>query len=175
MFKRFVACFLIFICSNHAFSQLTPHELRFNLYNYNFFVNNEYKGEKVSGYTLPGFRVTPTLYYSLNEKVFIEGGVSLLHFWGASKYPNVIFSNLPSWAGNQYQNGIHALPFFRTVWNINNNVSFTFGNLDYRNSHTLSEPLYNIENTFSGDPEMGLQLKIKNKQQKQYQNRRISL
>lgn len=161
MFKRLVFCFLIFIWGNYAFSQLNPNELRFNLYNYNFFVNNEYKGERVSGYTLPGFRVTPTLYYSLNEKVFIEGGVSLLHFWGASKYPNVIFSNLPSWSGNQYQSGVHALPFFRAVWHINNNVNFTFGNLDYKNCHSLSEPLYNIENTFSGDPEMGLQIKVK--------------
>ncbi len=163
MFKRLVVCFLIFICSNNAFSQLTPNELRFNLYNYNFFVNNEYKGVRVSGYTLPGFRITPTISYSLNEHVLIEGGASLLHYWGASKYPNIIYQNFPSWAGNQFQEGVHAMPYFRAVWQINKSTSFTFGNIDYRDCHNLSEPLYNIENTFSGDPEMGLQIKHKNK------------
>lgn len=162
MKRRHIFCFLIVLWSNLCFAQLTSNELRFNLYNYNFFVNNEYKGERVSGYTLPGFRITPTLSYSLNEHILIEGGVSLLHYWGASKYPNVIFSNLPSWSGNQYQSGVHAQPFFRAIWNINKHINFTFGNLEYRDCHSLSEPLYNEENTFNGDPEMGLQLRVNN-------------
>lgn len=163
MKRRHFFCFLIVLWSNLCFAQLSPNELRFNLYNYNFFVNNEYKGERVSGYTLPGFRLTPTLSYSLNEKISIEGGVSLLHFWGASKYPNIVYSNLPSWAGNQYQSGVHLIPFFRTIWHINKNIRFSLGNIDYRDCHALSEPLYNLENTFSGDPEMGLQLKANTK------------
>lgn len=157
---RQIIFFLIIIWSFTATAQLSPNELRFNLYNYNFFVNNEYKGNRVSGYTLPGFRLTPTISYSLNDKILIEGGASLLHYWGASKYPNIVFSNLPSWAAEQYQSGVHAVPFFRAVWHISNKVRFSFGNIEYSNSHNLIEPLYNIENTFSGDPEMGLQLKV---------------
>ncbi len=160
MKRRFVLCFLIVLWSNIGFSQLASNELRFNLYNYNFFVNNEYKGERLSGYTLPGFRLTPTLSYTLEENLFFEGGISLLHYWGASKYPNIVYSNLPSWAGNQFQKGVHAVPFFRTVWYVNRNIRFSLGNIDYRDCHNLSEPLYNLENTFSGDPEMGLQLKV---------------
>jgi hypothetical protein len=159
MKRRHIFCFLIVLWSNLCFAQLSPNELRFNLYNYNFFVNNEYKGERVSGYTLPGFRLTPTISYTLNEKISIEGGVSLLHFWGASKYPNIVYSNLPNWAGSQHQSGVHLVPFFRTTWFINQNIKFSFGNIDYRDCHLLIEPLYNIENTFSGDPEMGLQIK----------------
>ena len=163
MKQRYFLCLLIILWSKIGFTQFTPNELRFNLYNYNFFVNNEYKGERMSGYTLPGFRLTPTLSYSLEENLFIEGGVSLLHYWGANKYPNVVYSNLPSWAGDQFQRGVHAVPFFRAVWQINRSLRFSLGNIDYRNLHGLSEPLYNLENTFSGDPEMGLQLKADTK------------
>lgn len=162
MSKKYILCFIFFVWSSCSFCQITPNELRFNLYNYNFFVNNEYKGERVSGYTLPGFRFTPTLSYSLNKHILIEGGVSLLHYWGANKYPNILYSNFPTWQGGQFQEGVHAMPYFRAVWQINKNTRFSFGNIDYRNCHNLSEPLYNIENTFSGDPEMGLQLKYKN-------------
>lgn len=141
MKQSFFLCLLIILWSKIGFAQFTPNELRFNLYNYNFFVNNEYKGERVSGYTLPGFRLTPTLSYSLEENLFIEGGVSLLHYWGANKYPNVVYSNLPSWAGDQFQRGVHAVPFFRAVWQINRSLRFSLGNIDYRNLHGLSEPL----------------------------------
>lgn len=163
MKRKHIFCLVLILLSKFGIAQLPPNELRFNLYNYNFFVNNEYKGERVSGYTLPGFRFTPTLSYSLNKNIFIEAGVSLLHYWGANKYPNFVYSNLPSWEASQYQNGVHAMPFFRAMWYIDKSVSFSFGNIDYRNCHLLSEPLYNIENTFSGDPEMGLQLNVNTK------------
>jgi hypothetical protein len=67
MKRRFFFLAIVLLISKVSFGQLSPNELRFNIYNYNFFVNNEYKGVRVSGYTLPGFRFTPTISYNLND------------------------------------------------------------------------------------------------------------
>lgn len=138
-------------------SAFEQNRLAFNFYNSNFFVDNEYSGEKTSGYTLPGFRFTPTLSYEMG-KVFLEAGVSFLHYHGANRYPCTVYAALPSWQGYQYMSGVHLVPFFRAMWQMGPHFRLTFGNLDRRNSHFLTEPLYNVENTFASDPEAGVQI-----------------
>lgn len=135
-------------------------QLLFNIYNRDFFVDNEYSGEKTSGYTLPGFRLTPTLAYGISDNLFIEAGLSALRFHGAERYPCFVYANLPEWKGYQYLSGLHLVPYFRAVWFISPALSVAFGNIDNRHSHSLPEPLYNIENTFAYDPEAGLQLRL---------------
>lgn len=145
-----------------GFTQNKPetNQLLLNLHSFSFFVDNEYKGEKTFGYTLPGFRLTPTLSFGINDKISLEGGVSLLNFHGANKYPCAVYSSLPSWLGYQYMEGVHAVPYFKVDWLINNNWNLVFGNIDNRNSHLLPEPLYNVEHVFASDPETGVQLKM---------------
>lgn len=131
--------------------------IKLNIYNSNFLVDNEYKGLKVSGYTLPGFRLTPTVSYTPNKKIMIEGGVSILHYWGANKYPCTVYSHLPDWESYQYMNGLHLVPYFRAIWLIDKDMLLSFGNVYNFNSHLLNEVLYNYENTFNSDPELGAQ------------------
>ena len=46
-----------------TFSASELHELRLRFRNLNFFRNNEYKGELVKGYTLPGLWILPSVSY----------------------------------------------------------------------------------------------------------------
>lgn len=134
--------------------------LLFHIADKSFFVDNEYKGEKTYGYSLPGFRLTPTLFYALNEKISLEAGVSMLRYHGANRYPCVIYSYFPTWQAYQFLSGLHLMPYFRALWNISPTMQLAFGNIDNRNSHLLPEPLYNVEHTFSSDPEAGVQFRL---------------
>lgn len=134
--------------------------LLFHIADKSFFVDNEYTGEKTYGYSLPGFRLTPTLFYALNEKISLEAGISMLRYHGANRYPCVIYSYFPTWQAYQFLSGLHLMPYFRALWNISSTMQLAFGNIDNRNSHLLSEPLYNVEHTFSSDPEAGVQFRL---------------
>ncbi len=134
--------------------------LLFRIADKSFFVDNEYTGEKTYGYSLPGFRLTPTLFYALNEKISLEAGVSMLRYHGANRYPCVIYSYFPTWQSYQFLSGLHLMPYFRALWNISPTMQLAFGNIDNRNSHLLPEPLYNVEHTFSSDPEAGVQFRL---------------
>lgn len=176
-FEIFIFCLCSFLSAFESSAQFVyqdrsfketiskPEEkqLLFNIYNQDFFVDNEYTGVKTAGYTLPGFRLTPTLSYGISDNLFIEAGLSALRFHGAEHYPCIIYANLPDWKSYQYSKGLHLIPYFRAVWFINPYSSLTFGNIENLNSHFLPEPLYNFENTFASDPEAGLQLKINTK------------
>lgn len=132
--------------------------------NLNFFKDNEFKAEKVSGYTLPGFRLSPKLSLALHKNILLEAGVHLLHYWGANKYPCYSYLDIPSWKGEQYQKGFHMLPLFRAQVSLKDNLHLVFGNLYVNNNHNLILPLYNTELNLSSDPETGFQLIYDSKQ-----------
>lgn len=143
-----------------ADTAIQSHSLLFHIDDKSFFVDNEYKGEKTYGYSLPGFRLTPSLFYALNEKISLEAGVSMLRYHGANRYPCVIYSYFPAWQAYQFLSGVHLIPYFRASWNISPAIQLSFGNIDNQNSHLLPEPLYNVEHTFSSDPEAGVQFRL---------------
>ena len=97
--------------------------------NLNFFKDNEFKAEKVSGYTLPGFRLSPKLSLALHKNILLEAGVHLLNYWGANKYPCYSYLDISSWQGEQYQKGVHFLPLFRAQVSLKDNLHLVFGNL----------------------------------------------
>lgn len=135
----FVFCFCLFFSAFEVSAQFVydgfscktdtskPEEkqLLFNIHNQDFFVDNEYTGVKTAGYTLPGFRLTPTLSYGISNNLFIEAGLSALRFHGAERYPCMVYANLPDWKGYQYSSGLHLMPYFRAVWFITANSSLT--------------------------------------------------
>ncbi len=108
-FEIFIFCLCSFLSAFESSAQFVyqdrsfketiskPEEkqLLFNIYNQDFFVDNEYTGVKTAGYTLPGFRLTPTLSYGISDNLFIEAGLSALRFHGAEHYPCIIYANLP--------------------------------------------------------------------------------
>lgn len=126
--------------------------------NISFFKNDEFSGNFIKGYTLPGFSLKPTLLFYPLKNIKIEGGVSALRFWGANKYPNFAYSDIASWKGEQFQRGFHVVPFFRVHFALTENFHAIIGNIYGAANHRLITPLYNPEMNLIADPESGLQL-----------------
>lgn len=142
---------------NHRIDTAGVGELRFNLDGISFFRDNEYEGNLTKGYSLPGFWLQPTVSFQPIKRLRIEAGAYMLHYWGANKYPNLNYSDLPQWKGEQTQQGFHVLPYFQAHLAISDNFNIVLGNLYGKNNHHLIEPLYNQEMGLSSDPEAGLQ------------------
>lgn len=133
-------------------------ELSFDLDNVSFFKNNEFSGPTQKGYTLPGLWLQPKLVYLPLRNIKLEAGAYLLKYWGAMKYPCTAYQDIPRWNGSDYQNGFHALPFFRAQIALSSHVDLVLGNIYGGANHRLIEPLYNPELNLTADPEAGLQL-----------------
>lgn len=122
-----------------------------------FFQDNELSGNLMKGYTLPGAWLQPKLTITPIPQIHIEAGVHLMLFHGANRYPNYAYHDIATWKGNQYQRGVHALPYFRAQANVRN-LSLVLGNLYGAQNHQLIRPLFNPEQNLSTDPEMGFQM-----------------
>lgn len=142
----------------HAIDTTAVGELRLSIDNLNFFKNNEYESEIIKGYTLPGFWIKPSVSYQPLRNLKIEAGAYMTHYWGATKYPSLNYSDMPEWHGNQYQKGFHILPFLRVQIDPSKRLSLILGSLYGHNNHNLIAPLYNYETGLSGDPETGFQI-----------------
>lgn len=140
-----------------TFSASELHELRLRFRNLNFFRNNEYKGELVKGYTLPGLWILPSVSYQPLRNLKIEAGAYMLRYWGESKYPNTHYANLPGYDTGDTQSAFHAVPFFRVHYKPLPGISLVLGNIYGSNNHGLIEPLYNKEMVMTSDPEAGVQ------------------
>lgn len=137
--------------------------LLFELDNLNFFKNNEFKGEVVKGYSLPGLWIQPKLVYSPLEQLQLEAGFHALIYHGANKYPSLAYQDIATWKGNNYQREAHLLPYFRARIDLSNQLTLVFGNIYGGSNHRLIEPLYNPELNLTADPETGFQLLFSSK------------
>lgn len=122
-----------------------------------FFANNEMHTPLCKGYTLPGYRLTPTLKYTFSRNAEIEAGAYMLHFWGTNTYPNSNYFGMPDYSATGNSKGLHVLPSLRLRINADCGLSIILGNL-VNPSHNLIEPLYASERLLTADPEAGLQL-----------------
>lgn len=104
---------------------ITPNTLHLELYNHNFFKNNEYSNNIADGYTLIGSQLQPKLIFSPHTKVRLELGVFGLTYAGLDKYHKVI----PTFS-------FHYLM---------KNSSFIMGTLESQNNHNLIVPLMDEE------------------------------
>ncbi|MDR1403711.1 MAG: hypothetical protein LBJ60_08440 [Tannerellaceae bacterium] len=134
------------------------NELRIAFNNLNFFRNNEFDGDFLKGYTLPGFWAQLKLTCQPLDILRLEAGVHLLHFWGVNKYPNYAYQDIARWKGIQYQDGFHALPYLQAQLKLFDHLQLIFGDIYGGANHRLIEPLYNPELNLMADPETGLQL-----------------
>lgn len=129
-----------------------------------FFKDNEFDGDVVKGYSLPGFRVQPRLTFTPLPQVHLEAGLHATVYEGANKYPSYVFHDIAHWKGNEYQRGAHALPFFRAVASLQpkgsnrSHTTLVLGDIFGGTTHGLQLPLYNPELVLTDDPEMGVQL-----------------
>ena len=123
-----------------------------------FFKNNEFSGEKVKGYTLPGFRLSPEVSLTLARNIRMDIGLSMLRYWGAEAYPCYSYQNIAEWKSEQYHKGLHVSPIMRAQWAVTPNFNVVLGSLFNRYNHSLCSPLYNNELNYTADPENGVQL-----------------
>lgn len=132
-------------------------ELSIDVDNLSFFKDNEFSSYYIKGYSLPGLWLqTKAVYYPL-DIIKVEAGVHMLRFWGANRYPNVAYQDIATWKGDQYQKGLHVLPFFRAQVALSEHVNIVLGDIYGGANHNLIEPLYFPELNLTADPEMGLQ------------------
>ena len=128
-----------------------------------FFKDNEFDGNVVKGYSLPGFRLQPRLAYRPIPQISMELGVHATIYEGANKYPSYVFHDIAKWKGSQYQRGAHALPFFRAAAHLHrpggSRVTIAVGDIYGGATHSLLLPLYNPELLLTDDPEAGAQVR----------------
>lgn len=123
-----------------------------------FFINDEYYGTGLDGYTLPGFLLTPRAVWKAEPHVSLEAGAHWLHFWGASGYPDRGIHEpwMPGSAGTAHK--VHLVPWLRAEAWLHDSVRLTLGTLHREEGHGLPLPLYNPERLYTTDPEAGIQL-----------------
>lgn len=133
-------------------------ELSVELDNISFFKDNEFAGTVVKGYSLPGLWLQPKAVYYPLRNIKLEAGIHALIYHGANKYPSYAYQDIAKWKGNQYQKGMHVLPYFRAQIALSDHVDLVLGDIYGGANHNLIEPLYNPELNLTADPEVGLQL-----------------
>lgn len=114
------------------------NKLYLQIDNNNFFINNEYGGDIVKGYTLLGFNFAPQLTYSPNSKIKLSGGANLLSYFGREEETNL--SLLLSF---QYK----ILP----------KLDFILGTIYGTINHEMIEPLFDFERFYLDNTENGIQ------------------
>ena len=138
------------------------NELRVTVDAMTFFRDNEYNSKHlIKGYTLPGVWLSPSVSYQPLANLKFETGVFMLHYWGASNYPNANYANLESAEAQHTTKAFHCVPIVRANLQLTPQVNIVLGTLYGKSAHGLAEPLYNDEMNISGDPETGLQLLCK--------------
>ena len=138
-------------------------KLFLNIDNLNFFKDNEFSAEKVSGYTLPGFCLSTSLSMAIYDNLLLEAGVYALNYWGTNKYPMYSYLDISPWKAEKYQYFFHFLPIFKAQVSLKNYLHLIFGTLYQNNNHNLITPLFNPEFNLSSDPETGVQLLFNSK------------
>jgi len=149
---------LVWGVERHGVNPSETGELRVSVEAMPFVRDNEYKGDFVKGYTLPGVWLQPRVSYQPVRNLKLEVGAHMLHFWGAEKYPNLNYSGLAEWKGRNVQNGFHCVPVVRAHMQLTPTLNIILGTLYGKSNHGLAEPLYNEELNLSGDPETGVQV-----------------
>lgn len=113
-------------------------ELNFRFESLGFFQNNEYLGNFVDGYTLPGALVRPKLAYAATDALYIELGGQWVKYSGMD-------------------NPVNVIPWFSARYRFNDHFTVITGNLDQTNQHGLLEQLWEPERMYADQPESGLQ------------------
>lgn len=113
-------------------------ELNLRFESLGFFQNNEYLGNFVDGYTLPGALVRPKLTYAPTDQLYIEVGGQMVKYSGMDQGENII-------------------PWFSARYRFTDQFSVIAGNLDQNNQHGLLDQLWEPERMYTDNPESGLQ------------------
>lgn len=144
--------------TDYAIDPGKEKELLIEIDNLTFFKNNEYDGDLIKGYTLPGFWLNAKAVYYPLKNIKLEAGIHTRYYYGTKRYPSYAYNDIGLWNPDSYQNGIRVLPFFRAHFALSERFDLVLGNIYGGANHRLIEPLYNPELNLTADPEMGVQL-----------------
>lgn len=138
--------------------------LNFTLNSTLFFQDNEFDTPMLRGYTLPGFKLRPSVNYRPNANVSVDLGIYMFKFWGSDSYPNLAYSDICEWTGKEnVTKGLHLLPFFRVQMATNGGLNIVLGSIYGGMHHRLIAPLYAPELNLTADPEAGAQILYSNR------------
>ncbi len=129
-----------------------------------FFQDNEFDNPMMRGYTLPGFKLRPSVSFRPNANVSMELGLYMFKFWGTDSYPNLAYTDICEWTGKEnVTRGFHLMPFFRVQMATDGGLNFVLGSIYGGNYHRLLDPMYAPELNLTADPEAGAQVLYRNK------------
>lgn len=143
---------------NRTISPDNKGALSVEIDNITFFKNNEYDGNIMKGYTLPGFWLNGKATYQPLTNVKLEAGIHTRYYHGTKQYPAYAYQDIAKWNPDSYQSGIRLLPFFRAHVVLSEHFDIIMGNIYGGANHRLIEPLYNPELNLTADPESGAQI-----------------
>lgn len=124
---------------------------------YLFFIDDEYFGRRIEGYTLPGFALTPKVVWDNHKHLALEAGVHWLHYWGAHSYPATSsYGVLPDYSDTATR--IHIVPWLQARVKLAKGMELTLGSIDPDENHFLPTPLRDMEREVAADPECGIML-----------------
>lgn len=118
--------------------------LDFRIESLGFFLNNEYMGKIVDGYTWPGAWVRPKLVYTFSEKLKMEAGAHLLRY-------------------HSRDNFTISRPWFSAQYKMSDQLSVIFGNLNQNGNHGLLKQMWEPERIMTDAPEEGIQFLYESK------------
>ena len=127
--------------SDESFEPVSTGNIYIAVDNLNFFKNNEYKSNYVTGYTLTGAWIRPKLIYYPDANFRFEVGGQVLKYNGRDEYV--------------------SYPWFSAVYRPEKHFVFRMGNLNQDQNHGLPEPVLDSEHYLNGKPEAGIQVKFK--------------
>lgn len=128
------------IPSRDSFRTDREDALLFSIESSHFFLNNEYFGSLVEGYTLPGHILEPSFTYYAGSRLRFKGGASMVKFYGDNEQLNV-------------------RPVLSAQLRFTDKLDLILGTLNGNNNHSLSDAMYHFEREIFHPVENGLQIK----------------
>lgn len=128
----------VFEGTAQAFDSTRNGQLLLNVVSQNFFRNDEYFGDYIEGYTLPGYTLEPSLVYYPTADFSLRAGISLVQYAGTEKYSRIV-------------------PVVAADWRFAPDADLIVGCLRANSAHRLPEQLLDEELQLTSPVEMGVQ------------------
>jgi hypothetical protein len=113
-------------------------DLTFKIASSFVFINNEFFGDIVEGYTLPVYQMEPSLVYYAGERFRLKGGLHLQQFFGANE-------------------SMKVRPVLAATVLFSDQLRLTMGAIDGHLHHGLSDALFHYERSIVNPVENGFQ------------------
>lgn len=126
---------------NHFYKTINPTEaktLDFRFESMSFFIDTEYMGDIVDGYTWTGAWVRPKLSYTFSDKLKLDVGGHFLRYHSRDEFTIV-------------------RPWFSAEYQMFDKMKVVFGNLNENYNHGLVKQLWEPERVMTDAPREGIQ------------------